>query len=84
MNDLSTRVRDYLDRKKPARQVEMTDDVILESVPEVKTISMTKFILTIISGLIGGLVLLWVMAVVEIQNDCYMSKECREWVEKNR
>lgn len=28
--------------------------------------------------------LLWALAVVDIQNNCYLDKDCREWIEENR
>lgn len=95
MNDLSTRVRDYLDRKKPTRPLEVTPDVTSEVEPDefdeldqawsefkdqFKTpILYLKIFLTICLVILC----LWAMAIVDIQNDCYMNKECREWV-KNR
>lgn len=93
MNDLSTRVRDYLDRKKPARPLKVTPDVTSEVEPDefdelgqawsefkdqFKTpILYLKIFLTICLVILC----LWAMAIVDIQNDCYMNKECREWVE---
>jgi hypothetical protein len=30
------------------------------------------------------LLVMWAIAIVDIQNDCFKSKECREWIQKNR
>jgi len=30
------------------------------------------------------ILVLWALAVAGIQNDCYMNKECREWVKEHR
>lgn len=93
MNDLSTRVRDYLDRKKPAQSTVVTPDVTSEvdtdEVDELKQswiefkesvrtpVRITKCIL----GVSAVILVLWAMAIVDIQNDCYLNKECREWIE---
>lgn len=92
MNDLSTRVRDYLDRKKPDRPQTVTSDVTSEVKPDELTKAWTEwkdyfrvpiFIMKCILAISLVVITLWALAIVEIQNDCYLSKECREWV-KNR
>lgn len=90
MNDLSTRVRDYLDRKKPDRPQIVTPDVTSEVAPDELTEAWTEwkdyfktpiFIGKCVIGFSCVLLILWAMAIVDIQNDCYLSKECREWIE---
>lgn len=92
MNDLPTRVRDYLDRKKPARPLEVTPDVTSEVSPDEfdelsqawsefkQTFRVPIIIIKCIAGVSIVITVLWAMAIVDIQNDCYMNKECREWV----
>lgn len=86
MNDLSTRVRNYLDRKKPRRQVNMTPDVKTEVEPEViyvtKPANPTVKIIKLIVGVIGMIMVVWAMSVVEMQNRCYLDRICREEMER--
>lgn len=90
MNDLPTRVRDYLDKKKPRKVETVTDSVMVGTdededfklaMSELKEawripIEAFKGMLIIFSVL----VIMWSLAVVDIQNDCWLNKECREWV----
>lgn len=90
MSELHTRVRNYLDKKKPRKVESVTDDVILELDPEEKfQQDWAKFkeevgpVTRIIKSIIivsAILTVMWAIAIIDIQNDCYLDKECREWV----
>ena len=96
MNDLSTRVRTYLDQKKPALQAKLTPDVTIakaeldQSIDELST-AWTEFKNTyepIISlfkwsmMFVMSIVVIWAIAVVEIQNRCYLDKACSVEIER--
>jgi hypothetical protein len=94
MYDLSTRVRNCLDKKKPAKVETVTQTVTIgtdeeedyqRAIAEFKEAwrpiaRIMKCILYI--GL--TFTVLWAMANTGVVNDCYLDKECREWVKWNR
>lgn len=46
-----------------------------------------SFAILVIKSILGFILLvtlLWALAVVDIQSDCYADRECREWIERNR
>lgn len=81
MSDLNQRIRNYLDRKKPAKAQSVTLDVKVETEPEVKPDQKSTTLGFIIMIIVGVFMLWQAYQVGEVQNQCYLSKECREWVE---
>jgi hypothetical protein len=85
MKEYHQRARDYLNRKKPARPETLTTDVNFQSEPAfTPTEDSSKLIGYIIMAVVVVFMLWQAYQVGEVQNRCYLSKECREWAEKNR
>lgn len=78
MSDLSTRIKDYLASKKPKVE-KLTLEVEVESVPEDAS-EADKRLGYIIMAIVAVLMLYQAFKYGEVQNQCYLSKECREWI----
>lgn len=88
MNDLQSRIKDYLDRKKPAEPKVMTEHVTTTDVPEPELwlefkSDMRKLLrpYVVFTILISIGFLAFAMKIVEIEMECYKNEECREWIE---
>jgi hypothetical protein len=93
MTELSDRVKDYLSRKKAPKvqtatstvKVEVDENEIQDFVKEFKEAFKTPiFMFKLICTVIIVLFVMWAISVASIQNDCFKSKKCREWIQKNR
>ena len=85
MSDLPKRVREYLDKYKPKPKV--TESVIDEEVEYRWSDFLDEhrkalFVIKLITYPVVFIVFLWSLAVVDIQNDCYLDTRCREWMVK--
>ena len=78
MSDLSTRIKDYLASKKPKVE-KLTLEVEVESSPE-DTSGADKRLGYIIMTVVAVFMLYQAFQYGEVQNQCYLSKECREWI----
>jgi hypothetical protein len=93
MSELHTRVRNYLDKKKPPKVESVTIDVTIGTDSEDDFDQAWRELKDACRGparvfkaiviVLSIIVVLWAMANIGISNDCYLDKECREWV-KNR
>lgn len=90
MNDLSTRVRNYLNRKRGVTP-EITRTEVEQVDPEVQAILDTWNNLCDTFGtawkimkwaalILAAITFMWTLAIADIQADCYKHKECREWM----
>lgn len=89
MSDLSIRVRQYLDKRKPIPEVRVAAKVSVEEDNDDLAQAWADFkyawripyiIFKVLSFILAALIVMWALAVVSIQNDCYLDKRCREWV----
>ena len=86
MNDLQTRVRNYLESRKPRAQAKVTPEVKPEGEPVVIYLDrpdnpiVILFKLGIVS--VGIIVVIWALVVVGTQNRCYLDKACRTEIER--
>jgi hypothetical protein len=64
---------------------EPSDDELSTSWQEFKeAFKAPIFMFKLICTVIIVLFVMWAISVASIQNDCYMNKECREWVKEHR
>lgn len=95
MSDISTRIQDYLNSKKPKEKVIKVDTVVLkteleQSVDELKLawnefVDYFSFPILIMKWTmyIGILVLISVaISIVSLQNKCYLDYKCRIEIER--
>lgn len=90
MNDLSTRVRNYLDNLKgvkPAvKQVDEpkipteVDEMIQAWKDVIDHFRPALKVAKAIAIILACLVVMWSMTIASIQIDCLKNKECREWM----
>ena len=79
MSDLSIRIKDYLASKKPKVE-KLTLEVEVESGSE-DTSEADKRLGYIIMAVVAVFMLYQAFQYGEVQNQCYLSKECREWIQ---
>lgn len=79
MSDLSTRIKDYLASKKPKVE-KLTLEVEVESGPEDTSEADNKRLGYIIMTVVAVFMLYQAFQYGEVRNQCYLSKECREWI----
>lgn len=82
MSDLSTRIKDYLASKKPKVE-KLTLEVEVESGPEDTSEADSKRLGYVIMTVVAVTMLYQAFKYGEVENQCYLSKECREWI-KNK
>lgn len=96
MNDYASKARAYLDRKKPRRSENVTSNVKVEVERDIELDNLRQalaefkqswktpiFIFKACLTIFFIIAMLWCASIISIQNDCYLDKECREWI-KNR
>lgn len=78
MNDLNTRIKNYLASKKP-KPAESAQEVEIEVVQVEDNSSTLGYIFIAITL---SLLLYQAFKYGEVENQCYLNKECKEWIEK--